>query len=261
MFILKDLKFQNLLHAARNYLGEISYVGNEMSTIPQELKPFLDVIGAPPFRQSQVTLDTLSALPQGNKKALFLDRDGIINVDHGYVGKVEQVDLMPGIAQLISKANHIGWDVNVVTNQSGIGRGLYTEQNYENVMVCIQRLLQHDQARLDHVEFAPFHPDSKDPKYHQGRYLRKPRPGMILKLHQSYCYNMTGSVLIGDKASDLMAGIIAGVGRVYLYESEQSEEEWHILKNWIDILKKWGMGAEFDQIQIRQLTDFSEIHY
>jgi len=255
MLTIDNLELKNLLTVARGYLGEICYIGDEIQQIPQELKPFID-------RITQIESSSSESLPprqQSQAKALFLDRDGVINIDHGYVGKVEQVELIPGIAKFINHANHKHYDVNVITNQSGIGRGYYSEKDYEKVMACIQRLLDQDQAKLNHIEFAPYHPDAHDPAYLKGLQFRKPRPGMILKLQQQFHYDLKNSILVGDKASDIMAGVIAGVGRNYLFETEQSEEEWMIFKNWKDSLKKYGLKNELDEIKVTQLTDFSEI--
>lgn len=282
---IDQLDFKNLLFAARNYLGEIAYLdrvdqvmANDISRrrlkensneTPKELRPFFDDVD--PLLPDWVGASThadepkpnktfeLAVLPQTKQKALFLDRDGIINVDHGYVGKVEHVQLMPGIGALIAKANRQRYHVNVITNQSGIGRGFYSNNDYQGVMTHIQTLLKDDQASLDHIEYAPYHPEAINPIYRLGRHLRKPRPGMILKLHEKFRYDLSNSILIGDKASDLMAGFVAGVGRLYLFESDHANDEWRIINEWLHALKQYGLQDEFDSIQYRQLTDFSEI--
>ena len=136
------------------------------------------------------------------RPALFLDRDGIINVDRGYVGKREDFEFYPGIFELCRIAKQLGYLIFVVTNQSGIERGYYTEQDFLNLNDWMCAVFKEHGAEIDKVYYCPFL-DSAD---------RKPMPGMILRAAQEFDVDLSISVLVGDKETDVQAGISAGVG-------------------------------------------------
>jgi D-glycero-D-manno-heptose 1,7-bisphosphate phosphatase len=192
--------------------------------------------------------------------AFFLDRDGVVNVDHGYVGSPEKVELMPGISKLIAKANHHKIKVVVVTNQSGVGRGLYTYDDYKEVMLCVSRLLAYDQAHIDDAECSPFHPSSQSEKYKFGRQFRKPRPGMIHRAAHKNKISIHDSILIGDRANDLKAAVLAGVSTVYLFDSDQSTQEMSEFHLWADtLIKREGLSHLLDGISVRSIASFGVI--
>ena len=152
------------------------------------------------------------------KPALFLDRDGVLNEDQGYVHRWENFRWIPGAKEAVAAFNRAGWLVIVVTNQSGVGRGYYSEAE----MHALHARMAHDLAasggRLDAVYYAPQHPDADSPKYrHPDPPLRKPNPGMILQALAEWPIDRQASVLVGDKASDLEAAARAGV-RGVLFE-------------------------------------------
>lgn len=144
--------------------------------------------------------------------ALFLDRDGIINVDYGYVHKPDQVTFVDGIVDLIAAANRAGYIVVVVTNQAGIGRGFYTETDFEHLMAWMRGRLLLQGARIDAVYYCPYHPTHGVGEYCRESEFRKPGPGMLLQAAQEHDLDMQRSVFVGDRLSDMEAGRRAGVG-------------------------------------------------
>lgn len=154
--------------------------------------------------------------------ALFLDRDGVINVNHGYVYKAEQVEFIDGIFALIKRFVAAGFQPVIVTNQSGIARGYYDEQAFAQVSEYFQmHFSQHDLPTIP-VYHCPFHPDFSTPE--QCR-TRKPEPGMLLDAAAELALDLSASVMIGDKFSDVVAASRAQVGRAVLLSTDKSQIE------------------------------------
>ena len=146
------------------------------------------------------------------RPALFLDRDGVINVDHGYVCSPERTEFVDGIFELIAAANARDMAVVVVTNQAGIARGHYSERQFRDYMTWMQKTLREHGAHLDAVYHCPHHPDAGIGEYRRTCGCRKPAPGMILAAQREMDLDLPASMLIGDKESDVVAGRSAGVG-------------------------------------------------
>lgn len=156
-------------------------------------------------------------------RALFLDRDGVINVDHGYVHRPEQVEFVPGIFELVAAATTRHWLVVVVTNQSGIGRGYYDEDMFRHLHEWMRaRFAEHD-GSLDAVYHCPHHPRDALPEYRRACPDRKPEPGMFLRARDDLGLDLAGSVMVGDRLSDLEAARRAGVGRRLLFDPQGRE--------------------------------------
>ena len=149
--------------------------------------------------------------------AVFLDRDGVINVDRGYVGRPADFFLIDGAAEAISLLNQSGYLVFVVTNQSGIGRGLYTEADFEVVTAHMRSLLAERGAYIDDIRHCPFHPEAKIARYRQQHPWRKPAPGMILDILLHWEVDIESSFLIGDSPRDVAAATAAGIDG-YLFD-------------------------------------------
>jgi len=146
------------------------------------------------------------------KPALFLDRDGVLNEDRGYVARWEDFRWIPGARETVAAFNRAGWLVIVVTNQSGVGRGYYTEDDMHALHARMLEELTAAGGHIDGFYFAPHHPESRLERYrHPDHPDRKPNPGMILKALQEWPIDREASFLVGDKASDLEAALRAGV--------------------------------------------------
>jgi D-glycero-D-manno-heptose 1,7-bisphosphate phosphatase len=152
--------------------------------------------------------------------ALFLDRDGVINLDHGYVFRREDFDFVDGIFDLVAAAKTAGYRVVVVTNQAGIGRGYYTEADFHALMDWVGGQFAERAGGIDAVYFCPDHPEHGVGAYRRDTPFRKPGPGMILKAAAELSLDLPRSILIGDKASDIEAGQAAGVGTLFKLDPE-----------------------------------------
>lgn len=146
------------------------------------------------------------------RKAAFLDRDGVLNIDHGYVHRVEDLQIVTGAPEAVKRLNRAGYLVIVVTNQSGIGRGYYDEAAMHAVHAHMTAAFSEAGAHIDAFYYCPFHPRAKVAAFaHPDHPDRKPNPGMILRGMADWSVQPAGSFLIGDKISDLDAARAAGI--------------------------------------------------
>lgn len=146
-----------------------------------------------------------------NRPALFLDRDGVINVDHGYVHRPEEFEFFEGIFELVAAAKRAGYLVIVVTNQAGIGRGYYSEADFHALTDWMKARFSERGCQIDAVYFCPYHPEHGIGQYRRDSDCRKPAPGMLLQAQREWDIDMQRSILVGDKPSDMAAGRAAGV--------------------------------------------------
>ena len=151
------------------------------------------------------------------KKALFLDRDGVINVEKHYVHKIEDFEFIDGIFELARAAEKKGYLIIVITNQSGIGRGFYSEAVFYHLTEWMVEQFRSKGVSISKVYFAPHHPLHGIGEYKRESEDRKPNPGMILKAAKEFDLDLTRSVLVGDQISDVKAGRLAGVGCIVLF--------------------------------------------
>ena len=152
-------------------------------------------------------------MPDGIRPAVFLDRDGTLVEDPGYLHRPEDVRLLPGAAAAVARLNHAGYLVVVVTNQSGIARGLYDEAAYQAVQRRLAELLAADGARLDGAQHCPHHPDVTGPCP-----CRKPGTRLYERAATALGIDLRRSWLVGDKLSDVAAAPALG-GRAVLVET------------------------------------------
>ena len=145
------------------------------------------------------------------KPAVFLDRDGVINIDYGYVYLKENVHWIKGIRKCIKYLNDNNYYVFVVTNQSGIARGYFKEQDVINLHNWMNGYLKKAGAHIDKFYYASYHPTAINDKYLTNSYLRKPNPGMILQAFEEWDIDKNNSFLIGDKDTDIQAANNAGI--------------------------------------------------
>ncbi len=145
------------------------------------------------------------------RPALFLDRDGVINVDKGYVHRIEDWEWRPGIFDVIRGVKALGHLVVVVTNQSGIGRLTYSIGDFWRLSEWMQDEMRIKRAAIDGLYFCPHTPDDNCD-------CRKPKPGLILRAAAIHDIDLAASTLIGDRETDIEAGLAAGVGHLILWK-------------------------------------------
>lgn len=146
------------------------------------------------------------------RPALFLDRDGVINHDAGYTSTIEGFAFIDGIFELCRAARSYGYELVVVTNQAGIGRGYYSEQDFQVLMDWMRERFREQGAPLLDVFHCPYHPVHGIGQYKCDSYDRKPNPGMLKRAERIHAIDLAHSIMVGDKDSDMQAARNAGLG-------------------------------------------------
>ncbi len=144
-------------------------------------------------------------------KAIFLDRDGVINVEKNYVHRVEDFEFIEGVFELCALVQQLNFRIIIITNQAGIGRGYYTVDDFDRLTKWMLAQFRARGIRIEKVYCCPYHPTAGVGKYRKNSSDRKPNPGMILKAKREFDLDLSKSILVGDKDSDLEAGRAAGV--------------------------------------------------
>jgi D-glycero-D-manno-heptose 1,7-bisphosphate phosphatase len=177
------------------------------------------------------------------RRALFLDRDGVINVEKGYVHRREQFTFQKGIFTLCSAAESLGYLLIIVTNQAGIARGYYTESEFLGLTEWMIAEFDRRGVLITKVYYCPYHPVHGVGEYRIDSPDRKPKPGMLLRAQADYNLDLKRSVLIGDKPSDISAAEAAGVStRIWLRpraETLQASAHCHVADSLYDIRNRF----------------------
>ncbi len=147
------------------------------------------------------------------KKALFLDRDGVINVEKNYLFRINDFEFIGGIFDLCRYYQSLGYIIVVVTNQSGIARGYYTKDDFNKLTSWMKSRFLDDGIVLKKVYFCPHHPDITGECF-----CRKPKPGMLLNAAKEFNIDLKHSVMIGDNERDVEAALNAGLDNIYLFD-------------------------------------------
>jgi D-glycero-D-manno-heptose 1,7-bisphosphate phosphatase len=167
---------------------------------------FLDIGVPETLEQGHHELPSIRVRP-----AAFLDRDGVINVDHGYAHRPDDLQFVPGAVEAIRNLNDRGYYVFVVTNQAGVARGIYSLDDARRFNLEIEERLAREGAHVDRFYMSPYHPHGVVPEFAVDHWDRKPNPGMLLKAMSEWPVVRERSFLIGDKDSDITAAERAGV--------------------------------------------------
>ena len=165
-------------------------------------------------------LTTLKSDTKSLKPVLFLDRDGVVNIDYGYVHSVEQFDFKPGIFNLVSKAKLNGFNCILVTNQAGIGRGVYSTKQFRELSNWMCKRFNEESASIDAIYYSPYHPKEGKGKYLRYENTRKPGNGMFLEAINDFNIDLSNSIMVGDSFTDMMASVKSNVARNYMLSSE-----------------------------------------
>lgn len=156
-------------------------------------------------------------------KALFLDRDGVINKDHGYLYRIEDFEFMPGIFAALRGFIELGFEIFVVTNQSGIGRKYYTQADFDKLSEYMINEFKAQGVNIKKIYHCPHTPDDNCE-------CRKPKSGMFLKALSEFNIDMKSSIMIGDKQSDIDAASGAGVGKGFLLDGAKFSSVMDVLE-------------------------------
>lgn len=168
--------------------------------------------------------------------ALFLDRDGVINFDHGYVHRIEDFKFIPGIFEFVRECLGLGHRIIVVTNQAGIGRGYYSEEQFHDLTSWMKDQFLSQNAPIDAVYHCPFHPDHGVGVFRQDSDDRKPKPGMFLRAARDWEIDLPRSLVVGDHATDIAAARAAGIMQRFLFRSADTSEHAISVSEFSDIV-------------------------
>lgn len=184
-----------------------------------------------------------------SKKALFLDRDGVINEDTGHPWRNTDITFIDGIFELVRTANILNYLVLVVTNQAGIAKGKYTVSDFHRLSSWMgDEFLQHG-SRIDKFYFCPFHPDATVKAYQQDSFHRKPSPGMLLEAQAAFDLDLKQSIMIGDRMTDLMAAEAAGLGSFFAFRFMPSERHLDTMNFNIPVIFTDDLGVVVDHLK------------
>lgn len=159
----------------------------------------------------------------GNR-ALFLDRDGVINYDGGYTSSIEGFRFIDGIFDLCREAKRLEYLLIVVTNQAGIGRGHYSEQDFFMLTEWMRKRFEKEEAPITDVFYCPYHPEHGIGHYKRDSFDRKPNPGMLFQAAKKHGLDLNHSIMVGDKDSDMQASQKAGVGVRCYYSTGEGND-------------------------------------
>ncbi len=170
----------------------------------------------------------------GLSKAIFLDRDGTIVYEVGFIDNADDLELFPGTADALARAKALGFRLVVITNQSGVARGLFPEDTVVEINNAMQKLLVQARVVLDGIYYCPHHPEGTKNAYKNACDCRKPAPGMIKKASEDIGLDLKNSYMIGDKLSDIQSGINAGLKTILVRTGYGKDTEISLIHDKLD---------------------------
>ena len=165
---------------------------------------------------------------------MFLDRDGTINVEVGYLSNPEDLELIPGAARAVARLNEAGFIVVVITNQSGVARGYFTEEDVAAVNRRMVDVLQREGARIDAIYYCPHHPEFGNETYRKNCECRKPNTGMVKQAAIDLDIDVSRSYVVGDHVGDVLLGINAGAHSIHVLTGHGTDEREKIIEQGIN---------------------------
>nr|WP_233169407.1 D-glycero-beta-D-manno-heptose 1,7-bisphosphate 7-phosphatase [Serratia sp. ASV30] len=166
--------------------------------------------------------------------AIFLDRDGTINIDHGYVHEIDDFQFIDGVIDACRELKNMGFALVLVTNQSGIARGKFSEDQFMRLTEWMDWSMADRDVDLDGIYFCPHHPEAVIEEYRQVCDCRKPQPGMLLQAQKELNIDLAASYMVGDKIEDMQAAAAAGVGtKVLVRTGKPVTEEGEKAADWV----------------------------
>lgn len=166
------------------------------------------------------------------RRAIFMDRDGTVCEEVGYVNHVDRVRLLPRSAEAVRLANEAGFQTVVVTNQAGVARGYFDEDLVHEAHDALRRLLAESHARLDGIYYCPHHPEVGAPAYRRECDCRKPLPGMLVRAREEMGIDLASSYMVGDTVKDLGAGSAVGATTILVLTGYGKGELAHQSHRW-----------------------------
>jgi D-glycero-D-manno-heptose 1,7-bisphosphate phosphatase len=185
------------------------------------------------------------------KKALFLDRDGVINKEVGYLHEIQKFEFIEGIFEVCKLFQDREYLLIIITNQAGIARNYYSEEAFHRLNDWMLKKFRELDVKITHVYYSPFHPKYGVGKYRKDSWCRKPNPGMLFQAQREYNIDFSSSILVGDKESDIEAGLAAKINLNVLVRSghrinEESTKADAVLDSIQDLPKL--LFKPFDQV-------------
>lgn len=157
-------------------------------------------------------------------KVIFLDRDGTINEDVHFLSKPEQLKLIPGAAEALRRLAEARWRLFVISNQSGVARGLFTESDVAGVHRCLERMLRDEGVIIEGFYYCPHHPEYGPPAYRKDCQCRKPKLGMLYQAAADHGLELKEALVIGDRRSDVFCGLALN-GRAVMVRTGYGKKE------------------------------------
>lgn len=174
-------------------------------------------------------------------KTIFLDRDGVINQDLGYVSKWIDFIFINGSIEALQKLTNANYKIIIITNQSGIARGFYSNKEFKKLNYEFLNYCNNNEIKILDVFYCPHHKNGKVKKYTKDCNCRKPKPGMFLEASEKHGIGLEKSIMVGDKFTDILASTNAGIKKNYLLNSSESlnipntKANFNIRKNLLEV--------------------------
>ncbi|OGI16911.1 MAG: hypothetical protein A2287_08015 [Candidatus Melainabacteria bacterium RIFOXYA12_FULL_32_12] len=159
-------------------------------------------------------------------KAIFFDRDGVLNVDNDYITDINEINLYDYAADIIAYCRNLGFKIFVITNQPVVARGLIQEEDLIKLNQEFQQLIlnQNKNAKIDKIYYCPHHPDANISEYRMACNCRKPKHGMLLEAQKEFNIDFNSSFMVGDRFSDIIAGYLAGCKTIQCLTGKHTEK-------------------------------------